>query len=382
MKIADIKVYHVQPRWLMIKVETEEGIVGWGEGTLEGKSLAVEQVIEQLKGDLIGQDCRNIEHLYHMMYRGGFYRCGAIATSAISGIEQALWDIKGKWLNVPVWQLLGGKCRDRIRMYAHVSPGTLMPSNEELMEATKKRISQGFTALKTAPFAPLRHIETLETVEKIVNQFAVIRETAGKNIDIAIDFHGRVSPALAPILFERLAEYHPMFIEEPILPENVEAMSCLAKKTTIPIATGERLMTTFQFREIIEKQAAMVIQPDISHCGGILQAFKIAAMAENYYCSIAPHNPLGPLALASTLQLDTCIHNFTAQEHPTMEDGRDLGVGILKKPFVINDGYIEVPKGAGLGVEVDEIALSEILYHGKWSNPILYNQDDHSIAEW
>ena len=173
-----------------------------------------------------------------------------------------------------------------------------------------------------------------------------------------------------------------MFVEEPVLPENVEAMKEVSGKTVIPIAAGERLFTTFGFRELVDKRAVHIVQPDLCHCGGILQGLKIAAMAANQYISVAPHNPLGPVALAACLQLDTAISNFTAQEHPTHEEKLDLGVGLLKNPFVIKDGYIEVPEGPGLGIDVDEYAVKELKYNGDWANPVLYFEDDHSMGEW
>lgn len=325
----------------------------------------------------------NIELLYNMMYRGAFYRGGAVIYSAISGIEQALWDIKGKKLGVPVWQLLGGKCRDRIRMYAHLLPFNDNPTEEDIRYWAKKRLDDGFTALKTSMLTPpVRHIDTLATIRTIVNRMEVLRDAVGEEIDFAIDFHGRISPAMAPVLCRELEKVFPMFIEEPVLPENVDAMAKIARMTTIPIASGERLFTTYGYRELIEKQAVSVVQPDVCHCGGILQTFKIAAMAQNYYMSVAPHNPLGPVALAACLQIDACIQNFTAQEHPTHMERLDLGEGLFRTPFVIKDGYIDVPQGPGLGFEIDEAYLNEILYDGRWSNPVLFFQDDGSMGEW
>ena len=388
MKITDIQVYFVKPRWMLVKVMTDEGIWGWGEPTLEGRSTVVAAAIEVFREYLIGEDPMNIEHLYNVLYRRGFYRGGAILCSAISGIEQALWDIKGKYLGVPVWQLLGGKCRERIRMYAHVMPyrdrGGRQEGNdaEEVKRCVELRKAQGFKSVKMAMVCPVRHIDSLKMVEEYVELFSLVRQTAGREMDIAIDFHGRVSPAMAPILCRELEPYYPMFVEEPVLPENVDAMVKIAQKTTIPIAAGERLFTSFAFREYVEKQALQVLQPDLCHCGGILQAFKIAAMGANYYCSVAPHNPLGPVSLAACLQLATCIENFTAQEHPTLENKLDLGVGLLKKPFVVEDGYIAVPTEPGLGVDVDEELLSGLLYDGNWRNPASFVLDDGSIGEW
>lgn len=381
MVITKIETFHIKPRWMFLKISTDEGISGWGEPILEGKSTVVEEAVHRFGDILIGRNADDIEDLWQLMYRGGFYRGGAILCSAISGIEQALWDIKGKKLGVPVWQLLGGKCRDKIRMYAHITP-VLNPSVELLCSSAKKRVEQGFTALKTVLDCPFEHIDTMASIMNYVDKFSKLRETVGKDIDIAIDFHGRVSPAMAKILCKQLEPYFPMFIEEPVLPENIDSMLDITKSTYIPIATGERVFTTFGYREVIEKRAAQVLQPDICHCGGILQAFKIAAMGENYYCSIAPHNPLGPIALAACLQLDTCIPNFTAQEHPTLEDGTDLGTGIFIDPFTIKNGYINIPNKPGLGFEVNEDMIKSLEYDGRWMNPINIIHKDGSIAEW
>ena len=383
MKITGVDVFYIKPRWMLVKVSTDEGITGWGEPTLEGRATVVGEAINVLKEMIIGKDPMDIGMLYNIMYRGGFYRAGAVVYSAISGIEQALWDIKGKALGVPVWQLLGGKSRDRIRMYAHLIPFSDDPTDEDIRRWAEKRINDGFTALKTSMLTPpIRNIDTPKTIKHIVHKMKVLRDEIGDEIDFAIDFHGRISPAMAPILCRELEPYFPMFIEEPVLPENVDAMVKVSRSTTIPIAAGERLFTTFGFRELIEKQAVNVVQPDVCHCGGILQTFKIAAMAENYYMSVAPHNPLGPVALAACLQIDTAISNFTAQEHPTQAEHLDLGVGLFKEPFEINNGYIDIPTKPGLGFEIDEQKLSNLLYDGRWSNPVLYFEDDHSMGEW
>lgn len=382
MKITKLETFHVKPRWLFVKISTDEGVNGWGEPVLEGKATVVEEAVRVCGKDIMGMDPMNIEHLWQIMYRGAFYRGGAILVSAISGIEQALWDIKGKALGVPVWQLLGGKCRDKIRMYAHIAPNEENASVDRVKEMAAQRVREGFQSLKTPMCTPVRHIDTWAMVERYVEKFAAIREAVGKDIDVAIDFHGRISPAMAPVLFRELEAYFPMFIEEPVLPENVDMMAELAKKTTIPIATGERLFTTWGFREVIEKQAAQVLQPDLCHCGGILQAFKIAAMGANYYCSIAPHNPLGPIALAACLQLDTCIPNFTAQEHPTMPDGHDLGKEILKEAFAIKDGYIDIPQKPGLGFEVNEDVVRALSYDGYYACPMEFHAEDNSLGDW
>lgn len=382
MKIAEIKTYHVKPRWLFVKITTDTGIEGWGEAVLEGKATVVEEAIKVFGLDIIGKNPLQIEYLWNLLYRGAFYRGGAILLSALSGIEQALWDIKGKHFNAPVWEMLGGKCRDRIRMYAHIARGNDDADTSELCANAKDLVQEGFLSLKIPLHCPVRHVDTFQKVEEYVNQFAAIREAVGYGIDIGIDFHGRVSPAMAMIYIKELEPYRPMFIEEPVLPENVDALAEIARKTTIPIATGERLFTTWGFREVLEKQAAQILQPDLCHCGGILQTFKIAAMASNYYCSMAPHNPLGPIALAASLQVDTCIDNFTAQEHPTMRSKHDLGVDILKEPFVIKDGYIDVPYGPGLGIDVDEEVVKSMSYDGLYRCPVVHFELDNALGEW
>lgn len=303
--------------------------------------------------------------------------------SAISGIEQAMWDIKGKYYNCPVYEMLGGKCRDKIRMYTHIKRAGVAGdfSIDEMLSIADERLKRGYTALKYSIIPPIRAIENPENTEKHIERFARVREHIGNGVDLAIDFHGRVSPAMANILIEKLKPYSPMFVEEPCLPENVDCMVDIARKTTIPIAAGERLFGKWQYRDLINKQAVSIIQPDICHVGGIYEGRKLAAMMEMYYGTVAPHNPLGPVSLAACLQLDTCIPNFLVQEHPGNADDSDLGVGYIKEPFVIKDGYIDVPTKPGLGIELDEKALDDKLYDGNWITPRQYYEDG-SIADW
>lgn len=377
MKITDMKLYHVKPRWLFLKIETDEGIVGWGEPIVEGRALTVATAIEELKRYLIGEDPLRIEHHWQIMYRGTFYRGGPVLVSAISGIEQALWDIKGKCYNLPVYEMLGGRVRDKIRMYCHCHGET----PEQFAENAKKRVAAGFDAIKTGVDAPVRNVDSLAFVESQVNKFAAAREAVGSSVDIAIDFHGRVSPAMAIRLAAALERYYPMFIEEPCLPENVDQLLRVAQSTSIPIATGERLFTRWGFREALEKGAVAIVQPDLCHAGGIFEGRKIAAMAETYYASIAPHNPLGPISLAACLQLDACTPNFLIQEHPSMTEKWDLGEGYLKQPFEVIDGHVAIPQGPGLGIEINEEALIERSFGGDWDTPRLA-YDDGSFAEW
>lgn len=371
MKIVDFELVHVKPRWLFLKIHTDEGITGYGEPILEGKARTVETAVGEFFDYLKGKDPRRIEYHWQAMYRWSFYRGGPIMMSAISGIEQALWDILGKYLNQPVYQLLGGPVRDKIKVYAHIGGRT----PEEYAENAIKRIKEGFKALKMAPFGATRIVDTPKKIKEAAEKVKAVREAVGDDIDLGIDCHGRLSPSMAILMAKALEPYFPMFLEEPCLPENVDTMVTIARSTPIPIATGERLFTRWGFIEILEKQAASILQPDLCHAGGIMECRKIAAMAEVYYAAVAPHNPLGPIALAACLQLDACTPNFLIQEQVT------LGEGYLKSPFKLVDGYIEVPKEPGLGIEIDEEAIKEKRYPGDWRNPQLLHEDG-SIADW
>ncbi|MBQ4082112.1 MAG: galactonate dehydratase [Clostridia bacterium] len=383
MKITKLELIKVQPRWMFLKMHTDTDLFGLGEPILEGHTNALEAVVQEFSDYLIGKDPLQIEHHVQALYRGGFYRGGPLMLSAISGIEQAMWDIKGKYYNCPVYEMLGGKCREKIRMYTHVKRTAVVGefSIEEMLQIARQRVNEGYTALKYSIIPPIKAIETPANMQKHIERFAAVRKEIGDEIDLAIDFHGRVSPAMAVRLAEQLKPYSPMFIEEPVLPENVDCMVTVARSTTVPIAAGERLFGKWEYRQLLEKQAVSVVQPDLCHCGGIFEARKIAAMAELYYASVAPHNPLGPISLAACLQLDTCIPNFLVQEHPGNPDGADLGVGYLKQPFVLKDGYIDVPTAPGLGIELDEAALQEKIYDGKWTTPRQYYEDG-SNADW
>jgi galactonate dehydratase len=378
MKITNLETFQIQPRWMILKVATDEGINGYGEPTLEGRTRTVAMAIKELEPYLIGQDPLKIEHHWQAIYRGTFYRGGPILLSALSGIEQALWDIKGKYYNVPVYEMLGGAVRSRIRMYCGCGGTT----TEALVQNALSRKAEGFKAVKIAVDGPAREVDALSFIDLQVECLSALREAVGKDMDVAVDFHGRVGPAVAVQLAKAFEPYRPLFIEEPCLPENVDAMVTIARSTSIPVATGERLFTRWGFRQVLEKQAASILQPDICHAGGIFEAKKIAAMAETYYCSIAPHNPLGPVSLSACLQLDACTPNFLIQEHPGMPEKWDLGQGYLKRSFVVEDGYIFVPEGPGLGIEIDEDIVRERSYEGDWDTPRLVHEDDGSIAEW
>ncbi len=372
MKITKLESIFVAPRWHFLKMYTDEGIIGYGEPIVEGRARTVAMAIQEMEPYLIGQDPRQIEKHWQMLYRGTFYRGGPVLTSAISGVEQAMWDITGKWMGVPVYQLLGGAVRDRIRVYGHIGGSNIA----ENAASAKKMADAGYTALKTGFEGPVRHIDTMAFVDSCVEKIAAIRGAIPRNVDIAVDMHGRFSPAMSIRIAKELEQFGILFMEEPCLPENVDALAMIARSTSIPIATGERLFTRWGYREVLEKQAAAVLQPDICHCGGILEAKKIAAMAEAYYVAIAPHNPLGPISLAAGLQVDACTPNFLCQEQV------NLGEGYIKEPFVIKNGYIDLPTKPGLGIELDEEALKDKINDGNWDTPHWFHKDDGSFAEW
>ena len=374
MKITRLETFLVKPRWLFLKLHTDEGIVGLGEPILEGRALTCQTAVKELEPWLIGEDPTRVVHLWQSMYKHAFYRGGPILTSALSGVEQALWDCYGKKLGVPVYKLLGGPTRDRIRVYGTAGG----PDPERAARSVREAVAQGFNALKTGVGAAGRGriVESPGFTERVVAIFAAMREAAGPEVDLAIDFHGALSPQTARRLVAALGPYHPLFIEEPVQCQNVDVLADIARSTPIPIATGERLFTKWGFREVLEKRAAAILQPDLSHAGGIMETRLIAGMAEAYYAGIAPHCPLGPIALAACLQLDAAIPNFLAQE-----GGRITGEGYLKTPFRHEQGFLPLPTGPGLGIELDEDALADKIDHD-WQNPKAYSADDGSAIDW
>jgi len=373
MKITALETILVQPRWLFLKIHTDEGLVGLGEPIVEGRALTVAQAVAEMEPSLIGQDPTRVMHHWQALYKHAFYRGGPVLTSALSGIEHALWDLAGKAAGLPVYKLLGGPVRDRIKVYKGIGGQSI----EEAVQNARDAVDFGFLALKTGVVGgrPARIIETPGFVERVTERFAAIRKEVGNEIDIAIDFHGAVSPQTAGLLIKALEPYQPLFIEEPVQCQNVDVLADLARKTHIPIATGERIFTKWGFREILEKRAAAILQPDISHAGGIFEGRLIAGMAEAYYAAIAPHCPLGPISLAAGIHLDASIPNFLAQEHTT------FGAGYLKEPFVFKDGYLDLPTGPGLGIELDEEALADKIGHD-WRNPQTYHPDDGAAVDW
>ncbi|NLB43030.1 MAG: galactonate dehydratase [Clostridiales bacterium] len=382
MKIKEMKLYQVPPRWLFLKVTTDDGIVGWGEPIVEGRADTVRAAVEEMSDYLIGKEAGNIEDIWQVLYRGGFYRGGPILTSAISGIEQALWDIKGKKLGVPIYELLGGAVRDRLQVYCWI--GGDKPSN--VVAEAREKMAAGYTALKMNATDEMNWIDSYAKIDAAVARLAAIREEIGFGIDVGIDFHGRVHKTMARILIKELEPYKPLFVEEPVLSENNEALKELRTHTTIPIATGERMFTRWDFKSILEDGAVDIIQPDPSHAGGIWETRKIAAMAEAYDVAVAPHCPLGPIALSACFQLDFCTPNAFIQEQSLgihYNQGSDvLDYLVDPKVFEYKDGYVKKLKAPGLGIEINEEKVKEMAELGhRWRNPV-WRAEDGVVSEW
>lgn len=382
MKIQKFELFKVPPRWLFLKITTDDGIVGWGEPIVEGRADTVAACVTEMSEYLIGQPSGNIEDLWQLLYRGGFYRGGPVLTSAISGIEQALWDIKGKRLGVPVYELLGGPVRDTMRVYAWI--GGDKPN--DCAASAKKQVEAGYTAIKMNGTADLAWVDSFVKVQESVARLAAVREAVGWDVGIGIDLHGRAHKAMAKVLLKEYEPFKPMFVEEPVLPENNEALLELSRVAAIPIATGERQFTRWGFKQLLTQGGADIIQPDISHCGGIWELRKIAAMAEAFDVAIAPHCPLGPICLAASLQLDFCTPNAFIQEQSLgihYNQGSDL-LDYLVDPSVFHyqNGSVQRSTKPGLGIEIDEAKVREMAAVGHdWRNPVWRNADG-SVTEW
>ena len=382
LQITHIELYKVPPRWLFLKITTKCGLIGWGEPVLEGKAATVEACVRELSKFIIGRSANDIEDIWQVLYRGGFYRGGPVLMSAISGIDQALWDLKGKYLDVPVYELLGGAVRQKMKMYCWI--GGDHP--EVILDQAREKVRQGYQAVKMNATGPMEWIDSIRKVKKVSDNIRLLREEFGDDLDIGLDFHGRVHKGMVKRLIEELAPYHPMFIEEPVLSENNEALDHIYRYTSIPIATGERLFSRWDFKELLHRGTVDIIQPDVSHAGGISETRRIAAMAEAYDVALAPHCPLGPVALASSLLVVFASVNAVIQESSIgihYNEGFDL-LDYLDNPeiFDVKDGYIDLLDKPGLGVEINEERLEEgrKISHD-WANPIWRNEDG-SISEW
>ena len=380
MKIGRIETFLVPPRWLFVRVEATDGSFGWGEASLEGHAEAVAGAFEAFRDRFIGHDPRMIEDIWQVAYRGGFYRGGPVLMSALAGLDQALWDLKGRHYGLPAWEMLGGKVRDRVRAYAWI--GGDRP--DDIAAAAAARRGQGFSAVKMNATAEIDYL----VAPKLGDVVDRVKAAQAEGMDVGLDFHGRVHRPMAKQLARLLEPLGLLFIEEPILSENPEGLLQLANLVSIPIAVGERLYSRWDFKPFLASGAVDIVQPDLSHAGGLTECRKIAAMAESYDVAVAPHCPLGPLALAACLQLAACSSNVVIQEMSLgihYNEGHDLygfctpaGVDALTPV----DGHLPIPVGPGLGVEVDEAKVRDAdKNRHRWRNPV-WRHADGSFAEW
>ncbi len=382
MKITAITTYLVPPRWLFVRIDTDAGISGWGEPIVEGRAHTVSAAVEELSDYLIGKDPRHIEDHWNVLYRGGFYRGGPILMSALAGLDQALWDIHGKALGVPVHSLLGGPVRERIRVYSWI--GGDRPA--DTARAAQEAVARGFTAVKMNATEEVQFVDTHDKVTKVLENVQAVRDAVGPGVGLAVDFHGRVHKPMAKVLMRELSPFGLMFIEEPVLSEHLECIPELAALSPAPIALGERLYSRFDFKRVLQSGGVDIIQPDPSHSGGITETRKIAAMAEAYDVALALHCPLGPIALAANLQLDAVCYNAFIQEqslgihYNASNDLLDYLVD--RSPFDYKEGFVTIPDGPGLGIEINQAYVDERAAEGhRWRNPI-WRHADGSVAEW
>lgn len=381
MTIASVETFLVAPRWLLVRAETNDGVVGWGEASCEGRSDTVATAVRELAELLIGQPADRIEDHWQVLSKASFYRGGAILSSAVAGIDMALWDIKGKRAELPIYQLLGGPVRDRVRVYCWV--GGDEPN--EVAEQIQGRISQGFTAVKMNASGRMRPLASTQEIAAVVQRVETARSVLGPDRDIAVDFHGRVSYPSAVRLSKALEPTQPMFIEEPVVPENSHLMGHIVRASSVPVATGERLFQRQEFLPVLQAGIS-IVQPDLAHAGGITEVRKIAALAESFGALLAPHCPLGPIALAACLQVATCTSNHVIQEGSFgihYNQGADVLDYLLDTSvFDIHNGYIERPQGPGLGIEIDDAAVRAAANQWEsWRGPI-WRYEDGGFAEW
>lgn len=380
MKISRVETFQVAPRWVFVRIETDDGVVGWGEPAVEGRASTVEAAIEEMTPALIGRDVRAIEDTWQVLTKGGFYRGGVVLASAVAGIDQALWDIAGKSLGVPIYDLLGGPVRDRVRMYSWIGGDDPKDVARQAIELAE----MGMTALKMNGSGVLRGIDTRQTLQAIVSRVEAVRSAVGDDFDIALDFHGRFSPAMARRALSLLEDVAPIFVEEPVVPELSHLLPMIVESTTIPIATGERLYSRWEFDEVLRSGIA-VAQPDLAHAGGISEVRRISAAAEAQGVLVAPHCPLGPIALAASIQIDCAVPNFLIQEqslgihYNTTADLLDYVVDA--SVFAVKDGHVSRPTGPGLGIDVDEAEVRRVAGRHDWRAPV-WRHSDGSMAEW
>ncbi len=380
MKIVSVEQFFPKPRIRLVKITTDNGLAGWGETTLEGRPKSTAGAVDEIADYLVGKDPLRIQHHWQHVYRSAFFRGGNVLMSALSGIDQALWDIAGKHHNVPIYQLLGGAVRDRIRVYAHWGIGSL---DEDALTAARQRLEflqekGGYTAFKAGPHGKWRAHEPPSRIDAFVECACKMREWVGPDVELCFDFHGKMTPALAVEVCHEIKGMRPMFVEEPVPQENIDALVEVSNKVPFPIATGERLLTRWGFREIFEKRAVAYIQPDTSHAGGISELVKIANMAEVYYMHIMPHCAIGPVAFTASLHVDAVVPNFLIQEQ--IDQG--LGAGLLTEDLKVIDGHIELPTEPGLGIDIDEEAVAEGCEYTEELGGEHFYETDGSVADW
>ncbi|GAA5162792.1 MULTISPECIES: galactonate dehydratase [Amycolatopsis] len=381
MKIISVETFLVPPRWLFCRVATDDGLVGWGEPVVEGRAETVRAAVDELADLLLGRDPRRVEDLWQLMTKAAFYRGGPVLSSAVAGLDQALWDILGRSLGVPVHQLLGGAVRDEVRVYGWI--GGDEPA--EVAEAAAAQVAAGLTAVKMNAAGRVNRMPGRAEVAEMVSRVAAVREVLGDSRDVAVDFHGRFGVAAARRVIPELAPLHPLFVEEPVLPEYSHRLGDVVSATTVPVACGERLYSRAEFLPVLQAGIA-VAQPDLSHAGGISEVRRIASLAETFDALLAPHCPLGPLSLAASLQVAFSTPNFLIQEQ-SIGIHYNVGAEVLdyvldREPLAFPDGVIRRWESPGLGVEIDEDAVREADRKGHRWRPPVWRHDDGSFAEW
>lgn len=379
MKIVKIEQFFPRPRTRLVKITTDLEYVGWGETTLEGKPKSTQAAVAELAEYLIGKDPLRIEQHWQHIYRSAFFRGGPVNLTALSGIDQALWDIAGKYYGVPCYQLYGGAVRDRIRVYAHWGIDSLSEAGQA---AARERLDGlqklGYTAYKSGPGGKWRGHEAPAVIDEFVKRAFLMREWVGPQVELCFDFHGKFTPALAIEICHEIEGVRPMFVEEPVPQENVDALKLVSDHVPFPVATGERFLTRWGFREVFEKHAAAYIQPDASHVGGITELKKVANMAEVYYMHVLPHCAIGPVAFAACLQVDAAVPNFLIQE----QVDACLGNGLLQKDWQVVEGSIQLPEAPGLGFEINQQEACQDIEYTEELGGEFYHPADGSIVDW
>ncbi len=383
-KISSIVVNARMRNWVFVRVETDQpGLYGWGEGTLEWKTKAVVGAVEDLSRLLVGQDPRRVEHLWQTMHRQYFWRGGIVNCSAMSAIDQALWDIKGKEIGRPVCELLGGPVRDTLRLYDHLGGGSLEGMYKtiepaQFVDLLQESLAKGFTAVKAMPIPVAEPIENAKVLKDAARCVEAMRKAGGDDVDIMLDLHARTTPAAAIQFGRLLVDYNLYWYEEPCWPEHVDGLVEVARALPFPIATGERLVLRQQFREILEKRACAVIQPDVSHCGGISEARRIAAMAETYMISVSCHNPQGPISTAASLHVGFATPNYLIQE--VVRKDVPWRHDVVTEPIDMDRGVSRVPTASGLGIDINEKEAAKHPFQPEVT--MAYFHKDGSVADW